>query len=122
MEIPCVTLFLDYRWGLFFLNFPHGRNFFRPPSFKRPPPLEGYFQGGGFLKFGPPFYPHFRHLADVSDIFYCFLLGGGEGGRRGKGGLPGEGRGGEGPGGYLRELGGGGGLILFFFGPKFPLR
>ena len=33
---------------------PRGRNFIRRPSFLRPPPLEGYFQGwGGCIKLGP---------------------------------------------------------------------
>ena len=76
-------------------------------------------------------------LVDVSDIFYFFLLGEGEGRvrgargrgesviienpRRGGGGFPGWG-GAEGPGGCLRrirEFLGGGGLI-FIFGPKRP--
>ena len=64
------------------------------------------------------------NLVDVSDIFYFFLLGGGEGGVRGagkgrgrifienprRGGLPGGwGPRGEGPGGCLRGIWGGGG-------------
>ena len=32
--------------GVYFED-PCGRNSTRPPSFIRPPPLEGYFQGGG---------------------------------------------------------------------------
>ena len=79
---------------------------------------------------------------DVSDIFYFFLLGGGEGGVRGAGrgrgtifienprrggGFPGgwgprgEGPRGEGPGGCLWGIGGGG-AKYFFSGPKFPPR
>ena len=64
-------------------------------------------------------------LVDVSDIFYFFLLGGGEGGVRGAGRVGGDffngksqegvgspgwvGRGGRVPGGCLRGIGGGGG-------------
>ena len=70
-------------------------------------------------------------LADVSDIFYFFLFGEGEGGVRGRRGgeggrfllkIPGGGvsrRGAEWPGGCLRQLGifgGGGGLNIFFRG------
>ena len=33
-----------YEGGVYF-EAPRGRNFIRPPSFIRPPPLEGYFQG-----------------------------------------------------------------------------
>ena len=70
-------------------------------------------------------------LVGVSDIFYFFLFGGGEGGVRGagrtisfenprRGGLLAGGRGGgEGPGGCLREIWGGGSKY-FFSGPKFP--
>ena len=80
-----------------------------------------------------------RNLVDVSDIFYFFCSG--EGGRSptrreggggaifewkipGEGGLPGGwGRGGEGPGGCLRGIGGGGwGAKYFFSGPKCPPR
>ena len=69
-------------------------------------------------------------LVDVSDIFYFFLLGGGERGARGaKIGflrkIPGGGRvptrGGEGPGGWLRGAWGGG-AKYFFSGPKCPPR
>ena len=73
---------------------------------------------------------------DVSDIFYFFLLWGGEGGaprRRegggrfllkmsgGKGGLPGGGRGGEGPGGCLQGIRGMG-AKYFFFGAERPTK
>ena len=37
---------------------PRGRNFIRPPPFIHPPPLEGYFRGGGgwgCINFGPGF-------------------------------------------------------------------
>ena len=66
-------------------------------------------------------------------FFFCSGAGkgesealGGGGGRffienPGGGGLPGRsGQGGEGPGGCLREICGGGGSIFFFSGPKFP--
>ena len=69
---------------------------------------------------------------DVSDIFYFFLIRGGEGGVQGhregrggrffienprRGGLVGEGgRGGEGREGVCREFGEGGGLNIFFRG------
>ena len=34
---------------------PPRQDFYMPPSFVRPPPLEGYFLGlGGCAKFGPP--------------------------------------------------------------------
>ena len=75
------------------------------------------------------------YLVDVSDIFYFFLRGRGEGGVRGArrgggddfslkipggGGLPGGwGRGGEGSGGCLRGIWGGGGAKYVFPGPKF---
>ena len=70
-------------------------------------------------------------MEDVSDIFYFFLLGEGEGGVRGagRGGgvgfllrVPGggafQGEGAKGPGGCLRRIGelGGGGLNIFFGG------
>ena len=69
-------------------------------------------------------------LVDVSDIFYFFVLGRGEGGIRGvrKGGvrfllkIPGGGGEGEGPGGCLAGIWGGGGGKYFFSGPKFPPR
>ena len=81
--------------------------------------------------------PRGRQLysVDVSDIFYFFLLGEGEGGvrgaRRGVGSVfienPTRGWGGfqekEGPRGCLRRIGdffGGGGLNFFFSGPKRP--
>ena len=39
--------------GVYF-EAPRGRNFIRPPPpFIHPPPLEGYFQGWGCIKFGP---------------------------------------------------------------------
>ena len=48
---------------------PRGRNFIRPPSFICPPPLEGYFRGGGgCAKFGPPDY-RYRTVID----FVCEL-------------------------------------------------
>ena len=79
-------------------------------------------------------------LVDVSDIFYFFSARGREGGvrgagrvggggdfflenpRRGGGGLPGGWGGGRARGreGVCGELGGGGGLNIFFSGPKFP--
>ena len=71
---------------------------------------------------------------DVSDIFNFFLLGGrasGSPARKGRGvgcllkipggGLPGREGGGMGPGGCLRGIWGGGGLILFF-GPEIPTK
>ena len=71
---------------------------------------------------------------DVSDIFYFFCSGGGRGfeaPERGEGGRifienptrggSAGGEGGEGPGGCLRGIGGGGGKY-FFSGPKFPPR
>ena len=80
-----------------------------------------------------------KSLADVSDIFYFFLLGDGEGGVRGRREAGGVGffllkipegggvsrRGGdEGPGECRQRIGdlGGGGLNIFFSGPKCPPR
>ena len=65
---------------------------------------------------------------DVSDCFYFFRSGGGEGGgqvgcfiQKSKegGGLLGGGRGVEGPGGCLRGIGGG---LNIFFGAKIPTK
>ena len=108
---------------------PRGRNFIRPPSFIRPRPLEGSFQGwgGGCVQTLAPHWWTFR----IFLIF--FLLGEGEGGVRGAGRWGGvaffrksQERGGGGAEGPVSAanwgIGGGGGGKDFFGGPKCPSR
>ena len=45
--------FFRQRGGGVYFEAPRGRNFICPPSFTRPPRLEGYFQGGCVYKIWP---------------------------------------------------------------------
>ena len=86
MTHPPLTPFLAQRsffregWGVVYFEVPRGKNFMRPPSFIRPPPREGYFQGwGGVYKIWPRI--KVRDGETTIKIKFSLLRGGGLGGR-----------------------------------------